>query len=251
MIAKFSEAFHLLRQNLGLFTAIILTVWLPGHILINGLAYNLEGASELIDFKLTLWIEGIFAPIYIGALVHALFRIKSGQTVTYREAIAVGYKNWGTLFGARFVAGAYTLLGLIAFIIPGVILAVRYALLDSAVIVEGRGMSASRTRSIDLTAGMRWQIFLAAVLYFIGFMGLSFLIYLPLGFAESLDIMPVGVVIDCILEVAFSIIQIVMFLFYWEATQHRRVIEASDIPDSETDAPADNPALDAGPEMVS
>lgn len=114
MIAKFSEAFRLLKQNPWLFTAIVLTVWLPGNILINYVAYNLEGASETLYLKLPMWIEGIFGPIYIGALVHSLFQIKSGHTVTYREAIAIGFKKWGSLFAARFVAGVLMLLGFIA-----------------------------------------------------------------------------------------------------------------------------------------
>ncbi len=40
MIAKFYEAFRLLWRHLGLFTAIVLTVWLPGNILtLNGFQY--------------------------------------------------------------------------------------------------------------------------------------------------------------------------------------------------------------------
>src|SRR5437867_3121026 len=144
--------------------------------------------------RMTMWIEGIFGPIYIGALVYALFQIKSGRTVGYKEAITIGFKKWGSLFAARFVAGLLMGLGLVALVIPGIILAVRYSLLDPAVIIEGRGTSESRVRSIALTVGRRWQIFWAAVLFFVPFMILGFALYLPLGFIESLDIMPVEVV---------------------------------------------------------
>lgn len=251
MIAKFSEAFRLLRQNLWLFTAIILTVWLPGNILINYLAYNLEGASESLYFKLPMWIEGIFGPIYIGALVYSLFQIKSGRTVTYREAIAIGFKNWGSLFAARFVAGILMLLGFVALIVPGVVLTVRYSLLDAAVIVEGKGTSDSRARSIDLTVGRRWQIFWSGVLFLVSFILLSIVIYLPLGFVASLNSMPVEVVLDCILDIAYAIIQIVIFLFYWEATQDQRDAEPSAAPNGGPAAPVDNSRLTEGPPSVS
>jgi len=225
MITKFSEALRLLRRHLGLFSAIILTIWLPGNILINYIAHNVEGTSDVGFMNLTMWIAAIFGPIYIGALVYSLFQIKSGRAVTYKEAMAVGLRKWGSLFAARFVAGMLIGLGFIALIIPGIILAVRYSLLDAAVILENKGTSESRARSTDLTIGRRWQIFGATILLFIPFMILSFAIYLPLGFFESLNIMPVKIVLDCILDIAYAVIQIVIFLFYWESIQNQKCAE--------------------------
>ena len=216
MISRFSQALSLLWNNLGLFTAIILTVWLPGNILTNFVAYNY---AEVSYIALIMLIEGIFGPLYIGALVYALYRIKMGHRVTYKEAIAVGFRKWGSLFAARFVAGILVGLGFFALIVPGIILAVRYSLLDAAVIIEGKGTSGSLARSIELTAGRRWQIFGAAIVFVIPFLLVSFLIYLPLGFCESLDVMPVGVALDCVLDIVYAVIQIVIFLFYWEAIQ--------------------------------
>ena len=221
MITRFTEAIYLIKQNFGLFTAIILTVWLPGNLVVNHVAYNVTGVSDLGFLKMTMWIEVIFGPIYIGALVYAVFQIKSGRAVTYKEAMGVGLKNWGTLFAARFVAGLLMGLGFIAFIIPGVILAIRYSLLDAAVIIEGKGSSQSRARSIELTTGRRQQIFWSALLFFIFFFGLAFVIYLPLGFFEWLNIMPVEVALDCILDITYAILQVVIFLFYWEANQQQ------------------------------
>jgi hypothetical protein len=251
MITKFSEAFRLFRQNLRLFTAIILTVWLPGNILVNYVAYNLDGTSDTLLFKLPMWIEGIFGPVYVGALVYSLFQIKSGRTVTYREAIAIGFKNWGSLFAARCVASILMVLGLIALVVPGAILAVRYSLLDAAVIIEGKGTSASRARSIELTVGRRWQIFWAAVLFFVSFILLSFAIYLPLGFVASLNTMPVEVVLDCILDIAYAIIQIVIFLFYWEATQDQRDAEPGAAPNGGPAMQPGNSGVTEGPPSVS
>jgi hypothetical protein len=222
MIARFSEAVRILSRQIELFAAIILTVWLPGNILTNYIAYNVKGASDVGVLKLTMFIETIFGPIYIGALVYALFQIKSGRTVTYREAMTVGIKKWGTLLIARLAAGLFILLGLIAIVIPGMILAVRYSLLDAAVIVEDKWPAESRARSTKLTTGRRWQIFWSAVVFFVTLIVLSLAMYLPLDFIESLNIMPVGVVLDCTLDIAYAIIQIVIFLFYWESIQEEK-----------------------------
>ena len=219
MVKQFSEALSLLWNNLGLFTAIVLTVWLPGNILITFVAYNYAEVSDIGFMRLAMSIEGVFGPIYIGALVYALYQIKMGRTPTYREAMSVGFRKWGSLFAARCAAGILIALGFIALIIPGIILAVRYSLLDAAVIIEGKGTSESRVRSMELTAGRRWQILGAVILFFIPFILLSFIIYLPLGFFESLNIMPVEVALDCILDIGYTVIEIVIFLFYWESIQ--------------------------------
>lgn len=222
MIAKFSEAFSLLARHVGLLAAIVLTVELPGNMVLNYFAYYVDDANDLFILRSSVWIEMIFAPIYIGALDYALFQIKSERTVAYMEAMAVGIRKWGVLFAARFVAQLLIGLGLIAFVVPGVILAVRYALLDVAVVIEGEGVSSSRARSAQLTAGRRWQIFGAAVLFFFLFLVLSTALNLPMALIESLDSMPVQVALDCVGDIAFMVIQIVMFLYYWEATEDAR-----------------------------
>ena len=169
----------------------------------------------------SIWIEVIFGPLYIGALIYALARIKSGQPVTYREAMAVGVKKWFALFAARFIAGILISLGALLLIVPGVMLAVRYALLDPAVVLEDKGISASRARSVTLTAGRRWEIFGVGVLFFLGLFIASFLFYAPFAVVEALELSvnlaPVEILVDCVLSVAVAIIYIVLFLYYWEA----------------------------------
>src|SRR5436190_3570649 len=131
MMARFAEAFRLLWKNFGLFTAIVLTVWLPASILLNYVTYYSEAqTSTLRPMRMSMWIDSICSPLYIGALVFALFQIKSGRKVTYREAIAVGFRKWGSLFVARFIAGILVFLAMLALLVPGMILAVRYSLLD-------------------------------------------------------------------------------------------------------------------------
>jgi len=161
-------------------------------------------------------LEGIFGPIYIGAMVYALFKIKQNQKVSYKEAINVGFKNWGRLFVARWIAGVLIMLGFIALIIPGIILTVRYAVLDSAVIIEGASASQARSRSVELTKGNRWKIFGVFVTFFLSFFIISFIVYIPLAFIDHIAL---SIVLDCILDVIFGILMIVLFLFYWEAKE--------------------------------
>jgi len=214
MFQKLGEAVSIWVSNIALFALIILTVWLPANILLNLYAYNISSPDLWNITRISMALEGIFGPIYIGAMIYALFRIKQGQKVGYKEAINVGFKNWGKLFMARFVAGVLIGLGFIALVIPGIILAVRYAVLDSAVIVEGAGSSLARSRSIELTKGRRWKIFGALILFFVAFVIVSLIVYIPLGFVDHIII---SIALDCILDVVFGVLMIVLFLFYWEA----------------------------------
>lgn len=221
MLGKFGEASRLLYTNLILFSAIVLTVWLPGNLLVNYLAYHVYTEDEVLGLmRSTMWIEGIFGPIYIAAMIHALWKLKNGQHPRYSEAMAVGFRSWGRLFAARFVAGLLIMLGFIAFIVPGIVLSVRYALLDPPVVLEGASTAKARERSTELTVGMRWQIIWAWLLFSVAFLVVSFFVYLPVGLLPQLDTMATAVVLDCFLDVAFAIIQIVMFLYYWEAAKN-------------------------------
>ena len=233
MWQRFGEAVHLLRTNLRLFSAIILTVWLPGNLLMNFLTYYVFPEDEWAkQIRLNMWIEGLFGPIYIGAMVHALSKLKQGHAVNYAEAMSVGFKNWGRLFAARFITGCIVLLGLMALIVPGVIFLARFAVLDPVVVLEGAESKAARARCLVLTTGIRGQIVLSAVVFFIGFILCSFLIYLPQSFFDQLDGMTYDVLADCLLDVIYAVIQIVMFLFYWEAktSEVSRVDESNQMP---------------------
>lgn len=59
-------------------------------------------------------------------------------------------------------------------------------------------------------------------------MVLSIGAYLPLAFIDSFDTMPIEIAIGCILNIVYAVIQIVILLFYWEATQPDREPEPSD-----------------------
>lgn len=226
MIERFSEAAALLANNLRLFTAIILTVWLPSNILIHFVYHHVDNFGARDVMRLSAGIKGIFSPIYIGAMIYALYQLKSGHTVTYGQAIAVGFRKWGSLFAARLQAGFFIFLGSLL-IIPGLMLAVRYSLLDAAVIIDRREGSDALKRSVRLTEGLRWQIFFSAFLFFPAYVILSAGVYVPLEFVEF-DTMPIEIALDCFLDIAYAVIQIVMFLFYWEATRGGREAKPGD-----------------------
>jgi hypothetical protein len=205
---------------LPLFGAIVLTIWLPGTI--AGLAIERSVPAErvmMVSFQFTNIVEGIFGPLYEGELVYALGQLKSGRRAGYAEAMGVGLGHWGRLFAARFMAGLIILLGFIALIIPGIILQLRFALLDEAVILEGAEASDARGRSAELTRGRRWSILLAGLFSFIVYLIASVALEALIEALGLIDNFSVRVVVDCITHILFATFEIVMFLYYWEAAR--------------------------------
>lgn len=223
---KISESVRLLIKHWGLFSLIVLTVWLPGTVAIKYFSfyvYPAAGELETIarEVRLSNSFEAIAGPIYIGALIYALSELKQGHSVTYPQAISFGVRRWGRLFAARFWVGLLVLLGLVCFVVPGIVLALQFALIDSVATLERVNSTVARKRSYTLTRGKRWQILGAVVLTIVGVLItlslIAVVLYLPVTLAGQTDNFWVAIVYDCIASVLLSILTILLFLFYWEA----------------------------------
>lgn len=125
------------------------------------------------------------------------------------------------LLGTRIGTGLIVLAGLIALIIPGVVLALRFALIDAIVVLEGVEGVSARNLSVQLTRGKRWSILGTMILTFIGLIVaislVSFILYLPLGLAGQDENFVVAVICECVNNILLSLLTIVLFLFYWDA----------------------------------
>jgi uncharacterized membrane protein len=231
MVSKFAEAIRLLCANFVLFSAIILTVWLPGNIFTNYRTFGATDEDALFrSFRINSFISLIFEPIAIGALIYSLAQLKGGKRPGYLEAMAVGFRNWGRVFVAQLLTSILITLALVVLIVPGVVLAVRYALLYPVVVLEGAGTDKARRRSTELTRGVRWQIFWAGFLFLAAYVSFTFLIYVPLELLPDLDTMATSIALDCVADIAFAPIQIVMFLYYWQAVERERATGGIDLP---------------------
>ena len=238
MIQKISEAIKLLLSNFTLFSQIILTVWLPGSILVVFLRLyvfpDIAGGDELRSLAMELRVSNLIelscGPIYVGALLYALSQIKQGFAINYREAMSHGATRSFKLLATRISTGLIVFLGFIALIIPGVILGLRFALVDMVVVLEGINGSNARRRSTELTKRKRWKIFGATIITILGILLFnalsSSLLYSPLSVIGQegnvfLNFI-VGVTDFGISSIVIAVLYIVLFLYYWEAKERMR-----------------------------
>ncbi|MGB0067198.1 MAG: hypothetical protein WBQ11_04050 [Isosphaeraceae bacterium] len=234
---KMVMAFRLLFGQLPLFAALVLTIWVPGHLLIDmAVAGNPNQADTLVVLQLGQLIELVFGPIYAAGIITALAARMSGEKTSYLEAMRAGLHHWGRLFGARLVAGLFVLLGLIALIIPGLILFARFMLIDEVVVLEGAGAWKSRQRSTQLTLGKALQIFRAWVV------SIALMMTFSLSLAKLVDLAGlqnhslVADACDCLSSVFAVFFNCLLFLYYWEARQQEANAESEIRKEEEIDA---------------
>ena len=129
MIQKIREAIGLFTKNLSLFSFIVLTVWLPGSILLVYLRLyvfpDTTGGDEfrifVQEYRVSNVIELAFGPLYTGAILYATSQLKKGLRPTYSESMAHAVRKSFKLLGTRIGTGLIILVGLIALISLGVI----------------------------------------------------------------------------------------------------------------------------------
>ncbi|HYB70198.1 MAG TPA: hypothetical protein VEH80_06000 [Candidatus Bathyarchaeia archaeon] len=237
MRAVLGETFRLLGTHLYLFTLLSLTVWLPTHVLLNYLEFfepGEDGTGRALRIVLT--VQVVLDPFVVSAMLSALARLKHGHPAGYWQALAEGFSAWPRLMLVRFLVLWVLLLpsfgwlavysagpviqllgGLVLIALSGLILAllVRFALVDSVVVLGGATPLTAWRQAAELTAGQRWPILWTATIIFVLVFGLA-----ALG-GQAFRSVPVAnhfvarVLFDCVLAVSQSLFTIALFLFYW------------------------------------
>ncbi len=234
MRATLGEAAALLVANLHLLTLLSLTVWLPAHVALNYLEYFARDETGVQGraLRVGLVVQVIFDPLVVSATLAALDRIKRAEPVTYLSALQSGARAWGRLMFVRLVVtvvvvfpalgGAAAMGGgrtglpgaALLFLVSLATLALllRYAVVDSVVVLEGRTALDCWRRAAELTRGRRWLVFRAAGVLLVLLLSLALLRAAP-----ALDHFVARVLFDCALSVSQTLLTIMLFVVYWRA----------------------------------
>lgn len=112
-------------------------------------------AAQVVTSTPDDWAGHLKMSFYIGSNLSLFFTTavllllgKSKQEFTGKRIVGDIWRVWK----ANFVAGFYIILGFICFIIPGIVLVVRYLYVDEAVVLEGQPITDSLRRSRKLSS---------------------------------------------------------------------------------------------------
>jgi hypothetical protein len=123
--------------------------------------------------QLFLWLIGTFAVAIVvgsaaqGATVVAVSELHLGRPTGIRQAYGVIWHRLPLLCGLAVLFGLAVGVGLLLFIIPGVLVALAWALLVPVTVIEKTGIGETTTRSSFLTRGYRGRIFVTFALYIV------------------------------------------------------------------------------------
>ncbi len=91
--------------------------------------------------------------------LYGAFQIMRGQSFTIRESFQIALARAVPVIGVSILCALATILGMVLFIVPGIILGCMLYVAIPACVIEKSGVMASLKRSVALTKGYRWQIF--------------------------------------------------------------------------------------------
>jgi hypothetical protein len=151
------EAFDLYKKNFRLFVTIAVLCVVPLSVI------------QLATPQASGWQFGVVAMSYLAgmvtncALTHAALERHLGRQTSVAAAYRLGASRFLRLFSGYLIYGLAMLGGLIALVIPGLIVFLWSLLLVSIVTVENRGGLAAFRRARELSTGNLWRVFFVAL----------------------------------------------------------------------------------------
>jgi hypothetical protein len=136
----------------------------------------------------------------------------SGNSVSIGAALSTGVAVALPLFGLTMLYGLGVFFGLLLLVVPGIFLALRWAVSGPVLVVERLGVFKAMERSAKLTENHRWAILGLLVLYSVLVFGLQFVIGLIVPSAGDVmmgrpsDGSLVSITIPVVLQTFWSIV---------------------------------------------
>jgi hypothetical protein len=167
----FRDSIRLYVRHIGVWVAIGAAVAVPVDLIVSGVGLGrLSGPYDptpslgalTVDVGASLFVSG---PLVAAMVVHAALTLRDGGRPRASAAIQAGLDAFPrvlppVLAGALFTAG-----GLVAFVVPGIYLGVRWYFVPQAVLVDRQtGVRAGLEGSSRAVRGSWWRAFTVGVL---------------------------------------------------------------------------------------
>ncbi len=170
-----------LREGFDAFTRrlpLLMGAWIVILVCQQVIDLLIPDSLMLLEYVLSMIV---LAPLYAGQHLLAL-KVVRREPVVFRELFA-GLSKWWPILLAYLLVGLLTMLGFVAFIIPGIIVALMYSFvlirfLDSKEGTRTVRISEALSESAQITRGYRGTIFGIGLLLAIPYMVLVVLVWI-------------------------------------------------------------------------
>ncbi|HEY5262273.1 MAG TPA: hypothetical protein VIJ33_09185 [Solirubrobacteraceae bacterium] len=112
--------------------------------------------GALLLFELVYYV--LVGPLISALHVHAVVEIGAGRRPTLGSVAVRGLRVLPVVAAAEIIAGILIALGFVAFIVPGIILALRWSVVAQTAAIDHEGWMPALRRSGRLAAGNYWHI---------------------------------------------------------------------------------------------
>lgn len=220
----FRDSLLLYARHFGLFLLIAVAVVAPVQLVVSGI--GLEELTSAYRDDSSLARTGIptavsflvATPLITAAIIFALGSLAKGEQPRAGSSLQAALDLFTPLFAAVLLAAAGIALGLLAFVVPGIYLAVRWYFVTQTVAIDGARGSKALARSWDMVQDAFWRTFAILLLANLATTVPGILILTPLtAAAEAVDreaVLLVGEIVAESLTTPF--IALVSTLLYYD-----------------------------------
>lgn len=183
-----SDAWRIFRERFGVIATVIVVVWLPCELLSSYLDAFVFGPDDFLrSLKFAQFLDNFIGIIATAGVTFIALAARSGQHVTFGNAIGAGVGAWGRMWWTRFLSSIALLLAFLLLIIPGVYLLTRLCFVESIVVAERISGSSAMRRSFAITKGRFWPTFRLGLVLFILLIVPGAAVILPTVFIPVFD----------------------------------------------------------------
>jgi hypothetical protein len=214
VMLRLGETFSFFRVYARDIASFLLYATFPVIIIENFLSYYAAVYNLSPDIKsLPILIHFMYQPIYTGGLMFMISRLVSGDSWSVKESLLMGLGCWLNLLAVHVISSALIILGLFAFIVPGLVVFARLSLAEFSVVLEKRSPIDALTRSTRITKRFAWQIIGSVVLLSALLLCVKLLINIIIA-TLSLKHLLVFMVSELIVIILWSNLTILLFRYY-------------------------------------
>jgi uncharacterized membrane protein len=211
----FTRSWSIYAANFLIFTLVAIVTVLPHQL--GGDPQTTGGAAQTFVALIVGWILQFIGQ---AVILYGAFQAMRGRPVVVGDALRRGLSRFLSLLAISILVGLGVGIGFMLLIVPGIILALRWAVAVPACVVENLGPIDSLRRSAQLTQGHRWKIFgmgvLILVLFIIAIVIIGALVgmgvvVVPQGVGRGLLAAIVGVIVTGIVTAYFNVVAAMIY----------------------------------------
>ncbi|AMV37118.1 hypothetical protein [Planctomyces sp. SH-PL62] len=232
---KLHASFALLLEQFPVIAGLVLMIALPSNAAVEMIVSRDADPNDLFAaLRLKVLVDKFFGPIHAAAVITLLAARMGGRRTSFLDAARAGIDSWPRVLASRAVAAFFILIASVGFLLPGlpppiralmllpgIVLTIRFCLVDEVAVLEDAPLLQTRRRSAELVSGRAWLIVAASTAAFLLIAAFSLAVGRLASAAGILEDPLARALCDTVLDVFAAFFTILLFLFYWEARSGR------------------------------